>query len=43
MHLERARGLGDSKRGIRGRLRNLTPLVTLLDKEFMNLKSGFQK
>ena len=40
-HLERARGLGDLKRGIRGRLRNLSPLVSLLNnfnkKKFTNL------
>ena len=42
-HLERARGLEDLKRGIRGLPRNSSPLVSLVDKEFMNLKSGFQK
>ena len=31
MHLERARGLGDLKRGIRGRPRNSSPLVSLLN------------
>ncbi len=31
-HFERARGLGDLKRGIRGRPRNSSPLVSLLNK-----------
>ncbi|WP_219810121.1 hypothetical protein, partial [Campylobacter concisus] len=54
MHFERARGLGDLKRGIRGRLcfassqlqadRNSSPLVPLLNKKkFINLiKLTFQ-
>jgi len=38
MHLERARGLGDLKRGIRGRLRNSSPLVSLLNKRAYKFK-----
>ena len=35
---ERARGLEDLKRGIRGRLRNSSPLVSLLDKRVFKFK-----
>ena len=51
-HLERARGLEDLKRGIRGRLRNSSPLVSLLDKKeiykfnkavFANFKISFTR
>jgi len=38
MLLERARGLGDLKRGIRGRLRNSSPLASLLDKRVFKFK-----
>jgi len=55
MHFERARGLGDLKRGIRGRpsclprscelaKQNSSPLVSpFWIKEFLNLKSVFLK
>ena len=38
-HLERARGLEDLKRGIRGRPRNSSPLVSLLNKRIYKFKS----
>ena len=43
MHLERARGLGDLKRGIRGRPRNSSPIVSLLDKRIYKFKVEISK
>ena len=45
MHFERARGLGDLKRGIRGRLRNSSPLVSLLINLYLkvNFKISFTR